>query len=126
MVFTLIFVHHFLFVNIFIPKTRFYKYSTGGTFLGTISILPSSFTTVFLECCFWIGSSKKHKNKCVNIYGGLQTQTKLYSQFFILITSKISEPTHIMKVELWERNLWGENWLEKSFTIFLIILATLL
>ena len=55
MVFTLIFIHHFLlFVNIFISKTGFYKYSTGGTFFSTIlsySILPSSFTALFLEPC---------------------------------------------------------------------------
>ena len=55
MVFTLIFIHHFLlFVNIFIPKAGFYKYSTGGTFFSTIlfySILPSSFTALLLERC---------------------------------------------------------------------------
>ena len=54
MVFTLIFIHNFLFVNIFIPKTRFYKYSTVGTLFSTIlsySILPSSFAAVFLEHC---------------------------------------------------------------------------
>ena len=55
MVFTLIFIHNFLlFVNAFIPKTGLHEYSTGGTFLSTMlsySILPSSFTAVFLERC---------------------------------------------------------------------------
>ena len=42
-----------LFVNIFMPKTGFYKYSTGRGFFSTFlsySIFLSSFTAVFLEC----------------------------------------------------------------------------
>ena len=44
----------FIICKYFIPKPGFYKYNTGGTFCSTIlsySILPSSFTAVFLEHC---------------------------------------------------------------------------
>ena len=44
--------HFLLFLNILIRKTGFYKYNIAGTFLSTVlsySILPSSFTAVFVE-----------------------------------------------------------------------------
>ena len=50
-----IFIHNFLlFVNTFIPKTGFYKYSTGGPVFSTIlsySILVSFIIAIFLEHC---------------------------------------------------------------------------
>ena len=53
MVFTLLFIHHFLlFVNTFTQKTGFYKYNTGGPAFSAIlsySVLPSPLTAVFLE-----------------------------------------------------------------------------
>ena len=55
MVFTLIFIHHFLlFVNTVIPKTGFYKFNNGGPVFSTLlsySILLNSFTAVLLEHC---------------------------------------------------------------------------
>ena len=64
--------------------------------------------------CFLIASSQKQK--LVNIYGGLYPQTKFYLQSFILITPQISEPSYKIRIQLWERKLWGQNWLERSLT----------
>ena len=67
-VFTLIFIHNFLlFANISIPKTGFYKYSTGGTFfLVLFYLIPFS---KFLHRCFSRTLSLQNFNIFINTTG---------------------------------------------------------